>query len=70
IFKIIDRIDDFESFKDKVKEKYINVEANKRLAQLKDKLMEENQEIIIYGNRVEKIINWYNTVFLGKEEGG
>jgi len=32
--------------------------------------MEENQEIIIYGNRVEKIINWYNTVFLGKEEGG
>ncbi|NLI56071.1 hypothetical protein GX420_03695 [bacterium] len=70
IFKIIDRIDDFESFKDKVKEKYIDVEANKRLAQLKDKLMEENQEIIIYGNRVEKIINWYNTVFLGKEEGG
>lgn len=70
IFKIIDRIDDFESFKDKVEEKYINVEANKRLAQLKDKLMEENQEIIIYGNRVEKIINWYNTVFLGKEEGG
>lgn len=70
IFKIIDRIDDFESFKDKVEKKYINVEANKRLAQLKDKLMEENQEIIIYGNRVEKIINWYNTVFLGKEEGG
>lgn len=66
IFKIIDRIDDFESFKDKVKEKYINVEANKRLAQLKDKLMEENQDIIVYGNRVEKIINWYNTVFLGK----
>ncbi len=70
IFKIIDRIDDFESFKDKVKEKYINVEANKRLAQLKDKLMEENQDLIIYGNRVEKITNWYNTVFLGKEEGG
>jgi len=66
IFKIIDRIDDFESFKDKVKEKYINVEANKRLAQLKDKLMEENQDIIVYGNRVEKIINWYNNVFLGK----
>jgi len=28
--------------------------------------MEENQDIIVYGNRVEKIINWYNTVFLGK----
>ncbi|MGB9843926.1 MAG: peptidylprolyl isomerase [Caldisericia bacterium] len=66
IFKILDKIDSFEKVKNKVEERYINIETNKRLAQLKQKLLDENQDIIVYGNRVEKLIDWYNRVLLGK----
>jgi foldase protein PrsA len=66
IFKIIDRIENFEKVREKVEERYVDVEVNKKLAQLKEKLMEDNQDIIIYGNRVEKFIEWYNKVLLGK----
>ncbi|MGQ9844840.1 MAG: peptidylprolyl isomerase [Caldisericia bacterium] len=66
IFKILDRIDSFEKVKNKVEERYLNLETSKKLAQLKEKLMEENKDIIIYGNRTEKLKDWYNKVLLGR----
>lgn len=66
IFKILDRIDSFEKVKSKVEERYLILETNKQLAQLKEKLMEENEDIIIYGNRTEKLKDWYNRVLLGR----
>ena len=66
IFKIIDKIDSFESLKEEVKKRYVESEGDKRLMELKEKLKEENEDKISYGNRVRKFLEWYNRVFLGR----
>ena len=66
IFKIIDKIDTFESVKEEVKKRYVESEADKKLMELKDRLKEENKDKISYGNRVRKFLEWYNRVVLGR----
>ncbi|MCX8095213.1 MAG: peptidylprolyl isomerase [Caldisericia bacterium] len=66
IFKILDRIEGYEKFKDVIKERYLKYKTNIELANLKENLKYENESIIQYGNKVEKLINWYNKVLLGK----
>lgn len=66
IFKILDRIEGFDKFKDLVKERYLKYKTNIELANLKENLKYENESIIQYGNKVEKLIEWYNKVLLGR----
>lgn len=66
IFKILDRIEGFDKFKEVVKERYLKYKTNIELANLKENLKYENESIIQYGNRVEKLIEWYNKVLLGR----
>lgn len=66
IFKILDRIEGYENFKDLVKERYVKYRTNMELSNLKENLKYENESIIKYGNKVEKLIEWYNKVLLGR----
>lgn len=66
IFKILDRIEGYEIFKDEVKKRYIKYRTDIELANLKENLRYENESIIKYGNRVERLIEWYNKVLLGR----
>lgn len=66
IFKILDRIDEYEVFKDLIRERYIKYRTNIELENLKENLKYENESIIKYGNKVEKLIEWYNKVLLGR----
>lgn len=66
IFKILDRIEGYNFFKEEVKKRYIKHRVEIELANLKENLKYENESIIQYGNKVEKLIEWYNKVLLGR----
>lgn len=66
IFKILDKLDNFQSVREEVKKRYIETTAERKLAELKEKLKKENEDKISYGNKVRRLIEWYSRVVLGR----